>query len=307
MTATTRLTVAQALRRAAARATLAPSIHNSQPWRFILTKGVLELHVDRSRQLHVLDPGSRQMLISCGCALFNARVALAAAGYASVVRRFAEPTRPSLLAQLSVADAGQASDSCLGTLDSVIELRHTNRRQFADGQVPSALVDRLAAVAAAEGAYLLPVRDRAKLASTAMLAQRAAALEGADPAYRAELRAWTADQWVDDVPAIDLGDPSSDTYSGINQCLLVLWTVGDNPLAWLQAGEALQRALLELTQQGYAAGLMSQVAEVPSVRAALRRELELPGEPHLLVRVGWAPMTPASRRRRLVEVLVEHL
>ena len=162
-----------------------------------------------------------------------------------------------------------------------------------------------------KGAKLAAVssRDRAKLASTAMLAQRAAALEGADPAYRAELRAWTSDQWVDEVPGIDLGtgDLPSDSYSGIDQCLLVLWTAGDNPLAWLQAGEALQRALLELTRQGYAAGLMSQVAEVPSVRAALRRELDLPGEPHLLVRVGWAPMTPATRRRRLVEVLVEHL
>ena len=94
MTVTARLTAAQALRRAAARAALAPSIHNSQPWRFILTNGVLELHADRSRQLNVLDPASRQLQISCGCALFNARVALAAAGYASVAQHFPEPARP---------------------------------------------------------------------------------------------------------------------------------------------------------------------------------------------------------------------
>ena len=91
------------------------------------------------------------------------------------------------------------------------------------------------------------------------------------------------------------------------ECLLLLWTAGDDPFDWLHAGEALQRALLELTRWGYAAGLMSQVAELPAVRVALRRELDLTGAPHLLLRVGRAPMTPATRRRRLVEVLVEHL
>lgn len=330
MTATTQLTVAQALRRAAARATLAPSIHNSQPWRFILTKGVLELHADRSRQLRVLDPACRQMLISCGCALFNARVALAAAGYSAEVHRFPVPSQSGLLARVSVGCPELAMDPGLAPLDPVVELRHTNRRRFADEQVPATLIDDLIGAAAAEGAALLPITDEAKLVTTAVLAQRAASIEDADPAYRAELRAWTTDeldradgvpamvvprtgaQSYDDIPIRDFdtrgaGGLPADTHSSLDQCLLLLWTAGDNPLAWLQAGEALQRVLLELTRQGYVAGIMSQVAEVPAVRAMLRRELDLVGEPHLLLRVGRAPVTPATRRRRLVEVLVEHL
>ena len=63
------------------RATLAPSVHNTQPWRFVLSPDALEIHADRSRQLRVLDPRGRQMTLSCGCALFNARASLAAAGY----------------------------------------------------------------------------------------------------------------------------------------------------------------------------------------------------------------------------------
>jgi nitroreductase len=300
MTAVTRLTVAQALRRAAARATFAPSIHNSQPWRFILTKGTLELHADRARQLRVLDPDSRQLMISCGCALFNARAALAAAGYATVVRRLPERGRPDLLARLSIDEAGQTPDR-VAALDSVIELRHTNRRQFAEDRVPAELVDDLVAAAAAEGANLLPIRDEAQLVATTALVRRAIAVADADPAYRAELRAW-ATEVPDRAEAMaTAGQLETD------QCLLLLWTAGDNPLAWLQAGEALQRALLELTERGYAAGMLSQVAEVPAVRALLSRELGLTGEPHLLLRVGRAPMTPATRRRRLVEVLVEHL
>jgi hypothetical protein len=70
-----------ALRRAAIRATLAPSVHNTQPWRLVIKGDELNIFADRSRQLQVLDPTTRQLLISCGCALFNARVSLRA--YAS--------------------------------------------------------------------------------------------------------------------------------------------------------------------------------------------------------------------------------
>ena len=69
-----------ALRRAAVRATLAPSVHNTQPWRFELRPNELRIVADSSRQLQVLDPTARQLIISCGCALFNARVAVAASG-----------------------------------------------------------------------------------------------------------------------------------------------------------------------------------------------------------------------------------
>jgi Nitroreductase family len=301
MTAMTRLTVAQALRRAAARATFAPSLHNSQPWRFILTKGMLELHADRARQLRVLDPDGRQLMISCGCALFNARVALAAAGYATVVRRQPEAGRPDLLARLSIGEADQSPDYRLAALDQVIELRHTNRRRFAEDRVPAELVDDLVAVAAAEGAGLLPIRNEAELVGTAALVRQAIAVADADPAYQAELRAWTTE-----VPDRAEALAAAGRIEA-GQCLLLLWTADDNPRSWLQAGEALQRALLVLTERGYAAGMLSQVAEVPGIRALLSRQLELTGEPHLLLRVGRAPMTPASRRRRLAEVLVEHL
>ncbi|HTZ45569.1 MAG TPA: nitroreductase family protein [Jatrophihabitans sp.] len=326
-----RLTVAQALRRAVARATLAPSVHNSQPWRFALRGNVLELHADRVRQLHVLDPVGRQLAISCGCALFNARVALAAAGYGCRVERLPDPADSSLLARITAIEDGRGPDADeIAVLDAVVELRHTNRRRFAEEPVPDELIDRLALLAAAEHAQLTEITEEGQRIATAVLSQRADALENADSAYRAELRAWTTDQpdRLDGVPALAVprgGQLSYDdiplrdfdtsghgalpaaTHSGVDQCLLLLWTAADSPLNWLQAGEALQRVLLELTRQGYVAGIMSQVAEVPTVRAMLAAELRLPGSPHLLLRVGRAPATPATRRRRLVEVLVEHL
>src|SRR5687767_13131686 len=90
--------VARALEAAAAQAVLAPSVHNTQPWRLVLHPTLLEIRADRSRQLTTVDPLGRELVQSVGAALFNARVALAAAGCAAEVDRLPRPEDPDLLA-----------------------------------------------------------------------------------------------------------------------------------------------------------------------------------------------------------------
>ena len=79
----------------------------------------------------------------------------------------------------------------------------------------------------------------------------------------------------------------------------------EQPAEWLRAGEALERVLLEIARHGYSASPLTQVTEVPSSRAQLRSELKLVGYPHVLLRIGRAPVAPSSRRRRLTDVLVD--
>ena len=100
----------------------------------------------------------RQLTISCGCAVFNARASLSASGYTYDVERFPDPARPQLCARIVITgrqdeqlDAVDAVDSELAALDSVIEVRRTNRRQFAEEPVPAELVELLFAAARAEG------------------------------------------------------------------------------------------------------------------------------------------------------------
>jgi hypothetical protein len=100
------------------------------------------------------------------------------------------------------------------------------------------------------------------------------------------------------------GLPAS-TGSSKDQALVLLCTAEDSPSDWLRAGEALERVWLEVTRHGFRASPLTQVTEVPSARAELRRELRLEGFPHVLLRIGRAPVTPASRRRRLVDVLID--
>src|SRR4051812_21809118 len=124
--------------RAAEGARLAPSIHNTQPWRLRLTASSLDLHADGSRRLDVLDPRGRQLLISCGAALFNARVAIAAAGYSPLVHRLPDPNDPSLVARVAVGPPRGYLP--LAALDDYIPRRHTNRRAFVADSVPLALI-----------------------------------------------------------------------------------------------------------------------------------------------------------------------
>lgn len=317
-----------ALRQAAVRATLAPSVHNTQPWRLHLRPGELRLYADRARQLGVLDPTGRQLIISCGCALLNARVSLAGSEIAAQVQRFPAPDQSDLLATISINDGGSADDPELAALKPVLELRQTNRRRFADDAVPEDVLADLEGAASAEGAQLYIVRDPDQRVSVAALSQHADAIENLNPAYRAELRAWTTDEATrrdgvystavphvdanstDEVPIRDFdtrgaGYLPAETHSSRNQCLVLLCTVGDGPTDWLRAGEALERVLLEVTRHGYVASPLTQVTEVPSARAQLRAELGLIGYPHVLLRIGRAEPTPGSRRRRLVDVLVE--
>src|SRR3954452_9424 len=102
MTSTTVSTTAALLHRAAMRATRAPSIHNTQPWRFVLTQDALEIWADRDRKLKVLDPRGRQMMISLGCAVFHGRVAIAAAGSEALVRRLPDSAHPQLIARIGI-------------------------------------------------------------------------------------------------------------------------------------------------------------------------------------------------------------
>jgi hypothetical protein len=318
----------KALRRAAVRATRAPSVHNTQPWRFVLDGDSLQIHVDPSRRLQVLDPRGSRALVSCGSALFNARVALAASGYRVSVERLPDPSNPHLVARVVIDEVAGPGEAALTRLDPMIDVRRMNRRRFSDEVVPSQVVDALVDAANIEGGEVTPiVRSDDRLATT-RLTRLAERIEKTDPAYRAELRAWTSDdsgRW-DAMPAYALpvyagpylsrraGDDHAEGYvetdaasrlSDRTKCLLLVGSIDDTPLAWLRTGEALERVLLEITRSGYAASTRSRVIEVATTNEQLRQQLRLQMHPHALLRVGRAPATPPTRRRRLVDVLTE--
>ncbi|GGM68070.1 Acg family FMN-binding oxidoreductase [Dactylosporangium sucinum] len=294
----------------------APSILNTQPWRWRLASSHTELWADRARRLDGIDPDGRLLLLSCGAALHHAVVALRAAGYAADVERLPDPERPDLLARIRQGTPGPAD----GELYRAIYRRRTDRRPFGDRRPGDAVLAELRSAAERHAVHLHVVRADQVTAFASAVAH-ANAVERSDDRYRADILAWTTRprQERDGVSArstvptgprtltprdLNLAAPATldpGPGSDLGTVYLVLVVDAEAPAAWLAAGEALSDVWLTLTARGLAASPISEVVEVESVRTALQRLLGGVGHPAIALRVGHpapdAAPVPVSTRR----------
>ncbi|MBO1413356.1 nitroreductase family protein [Streptomyces sp. FH025] len=306
-------------------AAAAPSIHNSQPWRFRFRPdtSTLEVRADRSRAVPAADPQGRALHISVGAAVLNLRVAARHLGWAPEVRLLPDPAEPDLLAALRLDTPATAQ--ALGTerLYEAIWRRHSIRTPFADTPVPPAVLDELVEAAHAEDAALhLP--DHAETARLLHLTAEAERRNVTDEAQRTESRGWIRTGEVPPVgiPVGALGPqdaaghlPMRD-FSAIHAAehrapalfereprIAVLTTEHDTPADWLRAGLALEHVLLAATVHGVRASLLHQAMEWPYLRWEARDPHQRPGYVQILIRLGYGPEGAATPRLPVGEVL----
>jgi nitroreductase len=315
------------LRHVIETATLAPSVHNTQPWRFSLLADGFELHADPQRALEVLDPTLRQLHVSCGAALLTARVAARALGLDSHVTLLPEPASPGRLARLTLSQGAPPGDAEIALALAILK-RHTVRDVYDPRPVPLVLLHELGRLAEREGAALRLLHGQDETIELAVLLSQADRLEEQDPAYGRELRAWfrggTDDGPADGIPAsalpaggargallrgrdFTLTVPergSSEAPDAEDPAVVVLTTGADDPEAWLRAGQALGLILLHAAAQGVQAQPLGQVVDLPGPRWALARALGLVGVPQMVLRLGYARGQAATPRLGLEDVLV---
>lgn len=316
---------ARAALEAAARASLrAPSIFNTQPWKWRITNDVLELSSDPARRLGVTDAEGRLLLLSCGGALHHARVALAAAGWVADVQRLPDERRPDLLARLRVIGRTTPDPAAKKHADA-ISRRRTDRRAFGARPASPETLTRLRRVVEAQGAYLHMVPDD-RVAELAVSVDEAADAEYFDPAYRTELTRWTSrPAWTGDgvppatvvepalrrVPARNfLPDGSPGLLAGADHdegaVYAILFGTGDGPVDLLRGGEAMSALLLQATSEAMSTAPISEAVEIAWPRRLLRRLLSDVGEPYLVVRLGYVDsgeVLPVSSRRDVREII----
>ena len=309
----------------AARTSLrAPSVFNTQPWRWRVTGDVMELSSDPDRRLGVTDAEGRLLLLSCGGALHHARVALAAAGWQSVVERLPDERQRDLLARIGITGR-VAPDPAARELAAAISRRRTDRRAFGDRRVAEEVLTRLRRLVEAQGAYLHEVPDD-RVAELAVSVDRAADAEYFDPAYRAELTRWThRPAWTGDgvppdtavqpalrrVPARNfLPDGSPGLLAGADHdegaVFVIVFGTTDRPVDLLRGGEAMSALLLGATAEGLSTAPISEAVEVAWPRQLLARLLSGVGEPYVIVRLGYVEsdeVLPTSPRRAAAEVI----
>jgi hypothetical protein len=308
-------------------ATRAPSLHNSQPWSLIVTDEGVDVRADRSRQVLVVDPVGRQLLASCGALVHHLVVAARALGLEVTAALLPEPHDDDLVARLRLAPRDDLPTPADLVLAEALLHRSTDRSRFADDPVTAGAIDALRRAVESQGAMLVPVRDQDRVAVD-VLAEHAEQELLSDEAYAQELRSWVFDpvrdgERDDGIPAgaVDRGPGRAEELRGRaflpgrdsdavpsspeHPSVLVLTTVGDEPVDWVRSGMALSALLLEAAGSDLVAQPIGQVTDIAGERVRLRRDLQLVGVPQLVLRLGRAARQRGLQtpRRRVQSVL----
>ena len=313
----------------------APSVYNTQPWRWRIRSDVIELHADWNRHLAWADPDRRDLILSCGAALHHLRVALAARQFAVKTDRLPDEEYPGLLATITTAPGPGDVEAAM--LFPAIARRHTDRRRMSRRAVPPNLLRELGVQAHREQADLvLTTNPTTRLRLLAALVE-AGHRQDLAPGYPAELQLWTrryagshdgvsvnaltqssscqlSDSTLRRFPPGNLPQPEYVLGSGAPDDaaeMLVVSTDTDTTLDWLRAGEATSAVLLAATALHLATTPLSQGIEIEQSRREIMQDvLHTSQYPQMILRVGW-PATESTEltgtdRRALSSVLLRH-
>ncbi len=310
-------------------AILAPSGHNTQPWLFRLQDDCVEVYADRARALPVVDPDDREMVISCGCALFHLRVALRHYGYRGAVELLPKAHDGDLLARVQLGESYHPSPE-EQQLFRAIPKRRTNRTRFDLRPLPESLLVDMQAAARAEGAALEVVRGENRRHTIVDLVAEGDRRQMSNKSFRRELAAWVRPNRsasLDGIPGygfgvadlISVGGPfvirtfdlggfqaarDRELAAG-SPVIAVMQTEADAPRDWLAAGQALARVLLRARADSVWASFLNQPIEVEELRPRLRDALDTTGFPQLILRFGYAPNdVRPTPRRPIADVLI---
>lgn len=265
---------AQTIRTALTLATRAPSVHNTQPWRWKVGQHSIHLFADPARHLVHTDPDRRELMVSCGMVLHHAATALAALGWRARVNRFPNPQEPLHLAAIALSPA--RVDNHDVALAAAIPCRRTDRRRFSSWPVPRADIATIGARVARMGIQLRHVEMSLDIKSI--------------------------------VAAGVLSHPENASPGDDHAVLVALGSAADDDLARLRAGEAGSVALLTATSFGLGSCPVTEPLEIGDTRDAIRSEVFDDREyPQMMLRIGWAPVgadaLPATPRRPIDEVV----
>ncbi len=312
----------------------APSLYNSQPWRWVAEDGRLDLVLDRERMI-THDRSGREALIGCGAALDHLRVAMAAAGWQAHIERFPDPQDADHLASAHFTRAGEVTEADRRAADAILARRSDRLPFYPPGNWASVEPLLRDAGNATVRVETIPDSVRPQLADAAELAE---SLRLYDSSYHTELDGWTVpfETSVEGVPRSSLVSAAEGSRVDVGRAfpfvhhrdrradipkdgakVVVLSTETDSRMDALVSGEVLSQVLLRATAAGLATCPLTHVTELEATRAmvaalldpdALDHDaLDHDAWPQVLVRVGVAPSgeqtPPATPRRPLDDVL----
>ncbi|MVU78320.1 hypothetical protein GPX89_13830 [Nocardia sp. ET3-3] len=303
----------------------APSVHNTQPWRWRFDGRRLDLYADAERLLPAADPLGRQLVISCGAMLHHVRTVFADRGWHTDTVRVPDARRPDHLAEIEFRPWPDPARD-IRAQARAIGRRRTDRLALLEPDGWQDIVPRLRAAAAAQYVQFDVLAESAR-PRLAALSREYAAVRGHDMFYGLELHSWTGNSEArEGVPRTALASEAEMARVGVGRFfpsgprstrrghltdrarLVVLSAVRDSVDQWLRIGEALSAVLLECTAAGLATCPLTNITELPEGRELLAKLLGGPGLPQALIRIGSvpsddAPLPPPTPRRPIADIL----
>jgi len=300
-------------------AVLAPSSHNSQPWKFNVTNESILVFADRSRGLQVADRDQRELYVSMGCALENLVIAAEHFGYNCSVSYFHGPD--DLVATVSLlAKSRPPSDS---RLFYAITSRQTNRNPYEPRAISQVDLETIKSLSSDADVSIFITRDSAIRKGFQDLVVQANGIQYSDANFKSELGHWLGQGVMGPtglqakmtqlaVVFLDVGpEQSKKDAELINSTpyLGFLSTTKNDSISSLKAGRVLERFWLAATALGVSMHPMSQALEVGETKANLTKLLPASSgmmQVQQAFRMGYAkPGGAHSTRRPLQEVLMK--
>lgn len=306
-------------------ATLAPSSHNTQCWKFALEDSAISIRPDPSRRCPAVDPDDHHVYVSLGCATENLVQAAQAHGFEAEVSF--DAAREAVRVMLAPAPPD------VSPLFSAITARQCTRGDYDSQPLSNQDLRLLERAGTSNGVRMLLWTDRPAIERLLEYVIEANTDQMADPAFLKELKTWIrfngadAIRTGDGLYSVASGNPNVPTWLGSLAFGWLFTTKGENEkyarqirssagvavfvgersgrANWVDVGRSYERFALQATALGIRNAFLNQPVEVQSVRPKFATAIGLSGRrPDLVVRFGRGPTLPLSLRRPVHAVLV---
>ena len=310
-------------------ATLAPSGHNTQPWKFSLKEDCIRIFPDFTRRLPVVDPDNRELYISLGCALENLVIAAKYAGYDPEVEYFPEG-EPDECLLVTLKHSNVTGNH---NLFQAIPKRHTNRREYNKGQIPAADLNKIGSVPTENGVTSLVLTEPDAIEQIIDLVRESNRIQMNDDAFMDEISSWIRfndseeELHLDGLTSRAMGRFSVPGWLGrmymkifvsaknqsktdemnirSSSALMVIISVKNDKKSWVDVGRSFEHIALTMTTLNIENAHLNQPCEVPQLKIQLQKHLALgSAHPQLLLRIGYAEPLPCSPRRPVRQVMI---
>ncbi len=290
----------------------------------------MSFYADRRHALPVIDADDRQLIMSCGSALYNLRLAIRYFGYQEYAQLLPNPADENLIARVQISDTGTSATDEEQALFKAITPRCMNRSAFQDKRVSSQTLLPLKEAAKKEGAWLHVCEGDERDVIGHFVAE-GDQIQMSSKNFRRELASWvnerryvSGDGYPDYARSFKelMSSPKpkilrrfesapgqgvqDDEIAAGCPAIVIIGSEKGGDVDRLYAGQAFMRVLLQAEALGLSVSTLNQPCEVPELRLRLHDEIDAQNmRPHFILRIGYGDPVVNHMPRRPLETFIE--